>query len=56
MGSMGGSRSCSAYRTATLYGMQATNATQKTNGSAIALPFAAFARAEDYFLPVDAGV
>jgi hypothetical protein len=28
----------------------------KTNGSAIALPFAAFARAEDYFLLFDAGV
>jgi len=28
----------------------------KTNGSAIALPFVPFARAEDYFLPVDAGV
>jgi hypothetical protein len=28
----------------------------KANGSAIALPFAAFARAEDYFLPFDAGV
>jgi len=28
----------------------------KTNGSAMALPFAAFVCAEDYFLPFDAGV